>query len=131
MITSDMENMGISPLSSNTAADSRCSGDTVYTVGGVCFAIYRIGEALVTQELWQAVMGNNPSFFTGSPAKKEVQCKRPVLFVPYAAAVGEPICVSLHFQPGEGLNPVVIRYYSSSYSYLCSQLTGITVRKTV
>lgn len=39
MITSDMENMGISPLSSNTAADSRCSGDTVYTVGGVCFAM--------------------------------------------------------------------------------------------
>lgn len=39
MITSDMENMGISPLSSNTAADSRYSGDTVYTVDGVCFAM--------------------------------------------------------------------------------------------
>ena len=91
--------MGISPLSSNTAADSRCSGDTVYTVGGVCFAMkpitavtngcighrhdednkphtvsltsYRIGESLVTQELWQAMVGSNPSFFTGSPAKKE------------------------------------------------------------
>ena len=91
MITSDMENMGISPLSSNTAADSRYSGDTVYTVDGVCFAMkpiaavtngcighrhdgdntphtvnltsYRIGGALVTQELWQAVMGSNPILF--------------------------------------------------------------------
>jgi|GEM_PF-1659510 len=91
MITSDMENMGISPLSSNTAADSRCSGDTVYTLDGVCFAMkaiaavtngcighrrdgdnkphtvsltsYRIGESLVTQELWQAMVGSNPIVF--------------------------------------------------------------------
>lgn len=49
--------MGISPLSSNTAADSRCSGDTVNLTS------YRIGETLVTQELWQAVMGSNPILF--------------------------------------------------------------------
>ena len=27
---------------------------------------YRIGETEVTQELWQAVMGNNPSGFNGN-----------------------------------------------------------------
>lgn len=57
----------------------------------VSLTAYRIGETEVTQELWQAVMGNNPSFFdnTGNknvggtshdtnPASGEVQEKRPV-----------------------------------------------------
>ena len=47
----------------------------------VSLTAYRIGETEVTQELWQAVMGNNPSFFQGSsnpPESGEVQGKRPV-----------------------------------------------------
>ena len=47
----------------------------------VSLTAYRIGETEVTQELWQAVMGNNPSNFQGSgelPASGEVQEKRPV-----------------------------------------------------
>ncbi len=56
----------------------------------VSLSAYRIGETEVTQELWQAVMGNNPSFFdnTGpkmkwkefdtSPDAGEEQKKRPV-----------------------------------------------------
>ena len=57
----------------------------------VSLSAYLIGETEVTQELWQAVMRNNPSFFdnTGnkvesgdtydtSPASDEVQGKRPV-----------------------------------------------------
>lgn len=47
----------------------------------VSLTAYRIGETEVTQELWQAVMGNNPSYFQGSeklPASGEVQEKRPV-----------------------------------------------------
>ena len=31
----------------------------------VTVSTYKIGETEVTQELWQAVMGNNPSYFTG------------------------------------------------------------------
>lgn len=32
----------------------------------VTLSSFRIGETLVTQALWKAVMGNNPSYFTGS-----------------------------------------------------------------
>ena len=35
-------------------------------VHSVTLSDYYIGETEVTQELWQAVMGNNPSFFTGN-----------------------------------------------------------------
>ena len=47
----------------------------------VSLTAYRIGESEVTQELWQAVMGNNPSRFKGTenpPDGSEVQGKRPV-----------------------------------------------------
>ena len=47
----------------------------------VSLTAYRIGETEVTQELWQAVMGTNPSNFQGSsylPDGTEVQGKRPV-----------------------------------------------------
>ena len=47
----------------------------------VSISAYRIGETEVTQELWQAVMGNNPSNFQGTrypPESGEVQEKRPV-----------------------------------------------------
>ena len=83
------------------------STDETYTVGGVNFKMkgiaavtnknighadynsnnnvhmvsltaYRIGETEVTQELWEKVMGNNPSNFSGSPEGSEVQGKRPV-----------------------------------------------------
>ena len=83
------------------------STDETYTVGGISFTMkeiaavtnknvghadyssnndvhtvsltaYRIGETEVTQELWQAVMGDNPSWFKSSPDGSEVQAKRPV-----------------------------------------------------
>nr|WP_253722223.1 SUMF1/EgtB/PvdO family nonheme iron enzyme [Treponema sp. OMZ 787] len=99
------------------------SADKTYTVGGVSFTMkkiaavtngtvghtdntgnnaphtvsltaYRIGETEVTQELWQAVMGTNPSFFDNTGNKTvgsntydtnitsgEVQEKRPVEYV--------------------------------------------------
>ena len=43
----------------------------------VTLTAYHIGETEVTQELYQAVMGSNPSQFTGSPASGEQQSKRP------------------------------------------------------
>ena len=47
----------------------------------VRLSAYRIGETEVTQELWEKVMGTNPSYFQGSsnpPESGEVQEKRPV-----------------------------------------------------
>ena len=52
---------------------------------------YWIGETEVTQELWQAVMKNNPSNFDGSEKKKaeegEIQAKRPVERVTWFDAI--------------------------------------------
>ena len=47
----------------------------------ISLSAYFIGETEVTQELWQAVMGNNPSWYKGSsnpPDGGEEQGKRPV-----------------------------------------------------
>ena len=92
------------------------STDKTYTVGGVNFKMkgiaavtnksightdnasdngphtvsltaYRIGETEVTQELWHAAMGNNPSHFSGSPEGSEVQGKRPVENVSWYHAI--------------------------------------------
>lgn len=56
--------------------------ERIFTVGDVSFKMIRveggsmgtffIGETQVTQELWQAVMGNNPSHFKG--LKNPVEC---------------------------------------------------------
>lgn len=106
MMTTHTEDTRISPVNCNTTAGSGHFGDITYTVGGVRFTMkpipavangiigdnldgdnkphtvsltaYLIGETQVTQELWQAVMGNNPSFFTGSSEGTEIQCQRPV-----------------------------------------------------
>ena len=94
------------------------SADKTYTVGGISFTMkeiaavtngtlghadyydnavhtvsltaYRIGETEVTQELWQAVMGENPSWFKGTgnpPDGSEVQEKRPVESVNWYHAI--------------------------------------------
>ena len=75
----------------------------------VSLTAYRIGESEVTQELWQAVMGENLSWFKGTenpPDGSEVQEKRPVEYVDWykciafcneltkkVAALGESQCV--------------------------------------
>ena len=92
-----------------STAPSAPSADKTYTVDGVSFTMkkiaavtngsighndrynnkphtvslsaYFIGETEVTQELWQAVMGTNPSEFQGAgkePASGETQGNRPV-----------------------------------------------------
>ena len=40
--------------------------DNEYPVHSVTLSDYYIGETEVTQELWEAVMGSNPSYFSGS-----------------------------------------------------------------
>ena len=68
-------------------ADYSSSHNDVHTVS---LTAYRIGESEVTQELWQAVMGENPSRFKGTgnpPDGSEVQEKRPVESVNWYHAI--------------------------------------------
>ena len=69
---------GIAAVTNGNLGHSDESHNAVHTVS---LTAYRIGESEVTQELWQAVMSNNPSYFQGSgklPASGEAQEKRPV-----------------------------------------------------
>ena len=69
---------GIAAVTNGTVGHSGESKNKPHTVS---LTAYRIGETEVTQELWQAVMGENPSFFKGTglpPDGSEVQEKRPV-----------------------------------------------------
>jgi len=66
------------------------------TLGG-----FYMGKYEVTQEQYQAVMGNNPSYFPSSPASGEVQSKRPVEQVSWYDAL--VFCNKLSMK--EGLSP--------------------------
>ena len=69
---------GIAAVTNGSVGHDDNTNNAPHTVS---LSTYLIGEAEVTQELWQAVMGNNPSDFQGSsypPVSGEVQGKRPV-----------------------------------------------------
>jgi len=72
----------------------------------VTLGSFYIGKYEVTQEQWIAVMGDNPSRFTDSPASGEVQSKRPVENVSWYDAL--VFCNKLSMI--EGLSPA---YYIS------------------
>jgi formylglycine-generating enzyme len=67
----------------------------------VTLSDFSISKYLVTQEQYEAVMGSNPSYFTGDPAAGEVQGKRPVETVSWYDAV--VFCNTLSIK--EGLSP--------------------------
>ena len=74
----EMKMIDIAAVTNGTVGHSGAYSNGVHTVS---LTAYRIGETEVTQELWQAVMGNNPSEFKGAgnpPDGSEVQEKRPV-----------------------------------------------------
>jgi formylglycine-generating enzyme required for sulfatase activity len=60
---------------------------------------YWLGETEVTQELFLAVMGSNPSSFSGSAASGETQAKRPVECVNWYAAIA--FCNKLSIADGK------------------------------
>jgi len=62
---------------------------------------FYMGKYEVTQEQWEAVMGNNPSYFSSNPASGEVQSKRPVEKVSWYDAI--VFCNRLSMR--EGLSP--------------------------
>ena len=75
----------------------------------VSLSAYLIGETEVTQELWQAVMGNNPSEFQGSgnlPAEGETQGKRPVENVNWYHAIAfcNKLSIKLRLEPCYTIN---------------------------
>ena len=88
---------GIAAVTNGTVGHSGTSDNQPHTVS---LTAYRIGETEVTQELWQAVMGTNPSFFDNTGNKTfgsdtydtnitsgEVQEKRPVEYVNWYQAI--------------------------------------------
>lgn len=70
---------GIAAVTNGNLGHIDESDNGVHTVS---LTAYRIGETEVTQELWQAVMSNNPSYYDGTSGKEpvsgETQEKRPV-----------------------------------------------------
>ena len=66
---------GIAAVTNKKIGDDSYSDNKEHSIS---LSAYLIGETEVTQDLWQAVMGNNPSCYYGSPALGEVQEKRPV-----------------------------------------------------
>ena len=71
----------------------------------VSLSAYLIGETEVTQELWEKVMGNNPSWFDGSfgkdPDVGETQGKRPVENVNWYQAIAfcNKLSIKLNLDP--------------------------------
>jgi uncharacterized repeat protein (TIGR02543 family) len=61
---------------------------------------YWLGETEITQELFEAVMGINPSYFRDSPTTGETQVKRPVEQVSFYAAIA--FCNKLSLLDGKG-----------------------------
>ena len=66
---------GIEAVTNGTLGRDEESQNKPHTVS---LSAYYIGETEVTQELWQAVMGGNPSSFQNKPESGEKQRKRPV-----------------------------------------------------
>ena len=76
---------GIAAVTNGKVGHSDYSSDNAEHT--VSLTAYRIGETEVTQELWQAVMGNHPSNFSSSPESGEAQKKRPVESVSWYACI--------------------------------------------
>ena len=75
---------GIAAVTNGNLGDDSQDYNKLHTVS---LTAYRIGETEVTQELWQAVMSNNPSGFDSSPESGEAQEKRPVESVNWYHAI--------------------------------------------
>ena len=88
---------GIAAVTNGNLGHSDESDNRVHTVS---LTAYRIGETEVTQELWEKVMGNNPSGFSSSPESGEVQEKRPVEKVSWYDCIA--FCNELTKQAGLG-----------------------------
>lgn len=104
---------GIAAVNDAPLGDNDYDNNKPHTVS---LSAYLIEETEVTQELWQEVMGNNPSWFNGSygkePAVGETQGKRPVENVNWYQAIAfcNKLSIKLNLDPcytvNVGGNPV-------------------------
>ena len=118
---------GITAVTDAVLGDNSMEDNQEHSVN---LSAYYIGETEVTQELWLAVMGNNPSYFDGSqnsePAKGEAQGKRPVENVMWFDCIA--FCNELTKKAGLGDSECV--YYSDaalSTVYTMSDANSYTV----
>ena len=79
----------------------------------ISLSTYYIAETEVTQELYEAVMGNNPSYFANDPASDETQSQRPVEEVTWYEAV--LFCNELTKKAGLGESECVYWYEGHVY----------------
>ena len=106
----EIKMIDIAAVTNGTVGHSGVDNNGVHIVS---LTAYRIGESEVTQELWQAVMGNNPSRFKGAenpPDGSEVQEKRPVESVNWYECIA--FCNELTKQAGLGESECL--YYSDA-----------------
>ena len=96
--------MGAQKSSSSSSNYDSEAWDEESPVHSVTLSSYYMGETEVTQALWKAVMGNNPSYFKGEDL--------PVVEVSWKDICGED---------GKGTDP-------SCFLYKLNRLTGLTFR---
>jgi len=106
-VTYDIEGIEFTMKDIAAVTNARLGHDDYYNnkPHTVSLSAYLIGETEVTQELWQAVMGNNPNWFDGSsgkePAEGETQGKRPVESVNWYHAIAfcNKLSIKLNLEP--------------------------------
>ena len=104
---------GIAAVTDGSVGDNS-QGDNKHHA--VSLTAYRIGETEVTQELWEKVMGENPSSFKGTgnpPDGSEVQGKRPVESVNWYQCIA--FCNELTKQAGLGESQCVYTVDGHTY----------------
>jgi len=94
----------INPVENGTVGSNSYTDNEPHRVS---LSTYYIAETEVTQELYEAVMGNNPSYFANDPASDETQSQRPVEEVNWYEAV--LFCNELTKKAGLGESECVYR----------------------
>jgi len=100
----------VNPVENGTVGSNDVDKNQPHTVS---LSTYYIADTEVTQELWQAVMGDNPSGFDSNPGSGEVQEKRPVERVSWYDAIA--FCNELTKKAGLGKSECV--YWVDGHVY--------------
>ena len=101
----------VNPVENGTVGSNDISDNHEHTIS---LSTYYIAETEVTQELYEAVMGNNPSYFANDPASDETQSQRPVEEVTWYEAV--LFCNELTEKAGLGKSECVYWYDGHVYN---------------
>ena len=101
----------VNPVENGTVGSNDVDDNQPHTVS---LSTYYIADTEVTQELWQAVMGDNPSRFHSNPDSGEVQSQRPVERVGWYNAIA--FCNELTKKAGLGKSECVYWYNGHVYN---------------